>query len=213
MLIELLTPPNQSMQISPKSVYQLYIMTKRHFSGTYDCIKYNWKIRVSDSAFANRRDKYFFDRLSKKYNLGELYRIFICNLIANPDAWVGEISGADALQFYRDQMGKIDRASYLYKEDLENLIYFCKNKDIKFSQLFECSKGQPIIFKLLQQEAINTETFILLDTVLKFTNTMDSSLADDIVWIEYRKRVNGYKNLLNINAEKAKSIMIETFKK
>lgn len=213
MLLELKNPPNDGIKINPKSVYMLYIMLKRHFSGTYDCIKYNWKIRVSDSAFSKRRDRYFFERLSSKYTLGELYKMFISNLISNPDAWVGEISGADALQFYRERMGKIDRASYQYKEDIENLVYFCKSKNITFSQLFDCSKGQPIVFKLLQQESIETETFILLDSVLKFMHNMNQSLSDDIVWIEYRKRIEGYQKLLEIDSEKAKSILMEVFKK
>lgn len=111
MLVELVMPPQPERKIDGLSVYRLYLMVKGHFNGRYDIIKYKWVMRIPTKTYEKRRDKYFFERLSDKYTLGELYRIFVANMIANPDAWVGEISGADALQFYRQHQGKLDRAS------------------------------------------------------------------------------------------------------
>lgn len=212
MLMELKLPPAPSRKVDGMSVYKLYLMVKGHFNGRYDCIKYNWAMRISPKAYEKRRDKYFFERLSTKYNLGELYRIFVSNMLANSDAWVGEISGADALQFYRQHTGKLERASYIFKEDIENLVYFCRKKDIMFKDLFDCSKGQPLIFKMLQQEIISYETFILIDAAGKFIHKFNDSMSDDIVWIEYRKRIEGYQKILNINTTAAKELLISTLK-
>ncbi|MGL5581642.1 MAG: hypothetical protein ACRDCE_11855 [Cetobacterium sp.] len=211
MLIELVMPPSPSMKVDGMSVYKLYLMVKGHFGGRYDCVKYNWTMRISPKAYEKRRDKYFFERLSNKYNLGELYRIFVANMLANSDAWVGEISGADALQFYRQHMGKLDRASYTFKEDIENLVYFCKNKSIMFTELFDSSKGQPIIFKMLQQEIISYETFLLIDAAGKFIDKMNVALRDDIVWCEYYKRIDGYRKLLKIDSNLAKELFRKTY--
>ncbi|MGL4523797.1 MAG: helicase loading protein [Bacilli bacterium] len=211
MLIELILPPTPTMKVDGMSVYKLYLMCKGHFAGRYDCIKYNWTMRISPKAFEKRRDKYFFVRMSNKYTLGELYKIFVSNLLANADAWVGDISGADALQFYRQHMGKLDRASYIFKEDIENLVYFCKNKSIMFKDLFDCSKGQPIIFKMLQQEIISYETFLIIDAAGKFIDKMNESLRDDIVWCEYYKRIDGYRKILKINSGEAKSLFRKVY--
>lgn len=212
MLVELVMPPQPERKIDGLSVYRLYLMVKGHFNGRYDIIKYKWVMRIPTKTYEKRRDKYFFERLSDKYTLGELYRIFVANMIANPDAWVGEISGADALQFYRQHQGKLDRASYIFKEDIENLKYFCQKKEIQFKDLFNDSKGQPLIFKMLQQEIISYETFLLIESAGRFIGRMNTSLADDIVWIEYRKRIEGYQKLLNIDSAEARNILISTLK-
>lgn len=212
MLVELVMPPQPERKIDGLSVYRLYLMVKGHFNGRFDCIKYKWTMRIPTKTYEKRRDKYFFERLSEKYTLGELYRIFVANMIANPDAWVGEISGADALQFYRQHQGKLDRASYIFKEDIENLKYFCQKKEIQFKDLFDDTNGQPLIFKMLQQEIISYETFLLIESAGRFIGRMNTSLADDIVWIEYRKRIEGYQKLLNIDNATARQILISTLK-
>ncbi|MGL5307932.1 MAG: hypothetical protein ACRC9Y_17670 [Aeromonas veronii] len=213
MLVDLILPPEPTRMISGISVYKLYLMVKGHFNGKYDVIKYQWKFNVSTKAYEKRRDKYFFERLSKKYSLGELYRILVANMLANSNAWVGDISGADALQFYREHSGKLERASYLYKEDLENLSYFCEKKGIQFKDLFDCSNGQPLIFKMLQQELISYETFLLIDSAGRFIDRYNTLMSDDIVWAEYRKRIEGYRKILNLNSSEARSILISTLKK
>lgn len=212
MLIELIVPPAPSRNIDGKSVYTLYLMIKGHFNGRYDCVKYNWKMNISNKAYEKRRDRYFFERLAGKYNLGELYKIFMANMLANANAWVGEISGADALQFYRQYMGKLERASYIYNEDLENLRFFCKKKEIQFKDLFDCSKGQPLIFKMLQQEIISYESFLTINAAANFMNKFNVAMSDDIVWMEYRKRLEGYQKLLKIDNVEAKSILLNTLR-
>lgn len=213
MLIELVLPPEPSSKITGFSVYRLYLMVKGHFNGKYDIPKYSWKMNVSPKTYEKRRDKYFFERLSAKYNLGELYRILVSNMLANSNAWVGDISGADALQFYREYCGKLERASYLYKEDLENLLYFCQKKSIMFKDLFDCSKGQPLIFKMLQQELVSYETFLLINASGNFVDKFDVAMKDDIVWMEYRKRIHGYNKIVRINSVEAKEILISVLRK
>lgn len=205
-------PPKPTMKVDGYSAYKLYLMVKGHFNNRYDCIKYNWTMRISPKTYEKRRDKYFFERMATKYNLGELYRIFVANMLANSDAWVGEISGADALQFYRQHMGKLERASYIFKEDIENLVDFCDKKGILFINLFDCSKGQPLIFKMLQQEIISYETFLIINKAANFINKFNAAMSDDIVWIEYRKRIEGYDKLLDINNVEAKTLLVSALK-
>ena len=106
-MIRLRMPGNNNRYVNGKSVYLLYLMLKQHFAGRYDVVKYNWVMRVSDKAYQKRRDKYFFEKLAEKYTLKELTLIFMSNLVANQDAWIGDISDADALVFYREYIGKL----------------------------------------------------------------------------------------------------------
>jgi len=204
-------PPQPDRSINGYSVYKLYLMLKNHFGGRYDVIKYHWAMKVSTRSYQKRRDKYFYERLSKQYTLRELVGIFVCNLVANPDAWVGEMSDSDAILFYRRYIGRLKKARHFFKEELESLVYYCKKQDIMFSELFSCENGHPLIFKMLQQDVISYETFILIDSAGRFIYKLDKSLKD-VVWDEYSKRISSYQKLLDINNSDAKAILVDVLR-
>lgn len=202
--------------VNGKSVYMLYLMLKNQFSGKYDAVKYNWKIKVSDKAYNNRKDKYFFQKLSEKYNLKELCLIFISNLLANQDAWIGEISDSDALVFYRGYIGKLATIKTKYEDDVKNIFYFYKKVKsneksgiTSFGDIFKYNEklGTSYIFKLLQSNIISYETFILLDSFMNLIENHDKH--DSIVWSSYSKRLTAYKKLLEVDHDAAKSIFKE----
>ena len=65
------------MSTDPFESYKLYNALKLHFEQAgYDAIRYNYKSNVTPKSFFNRKDKYFFAKLAKKYNenLKEFYK-------------------------------------------------------------------------------------------------------------------------------------------
>lgn len=183
-------------------------------NGKYDVIKYNWCMRVSDAAYQKRRDKYFFQKLSEKYKLKELTLIFISNLVANQDAWIGDISDADALVFYREYIGRLKQIKFKFEEDIRNIYYFSKKVEVSaFKEIFEYNPKvqSSYIFKLLQSNIISFETFILLDSFLNIIDKHDEQ-TDNLVWNNYSIKLKAYRKILNIDSQKAKSVFIETVK-
>lgn len=213
-MIKLRMPPNGGRYIDGKSVYKLYLMLKNHFNGRYDVVKYNWCMRVSDKAYDKRRDKYFFKKLSEKYTLKELTLIFISNLVANQDAWIGEISDADALVFYREYIGKLKLIKSNFEEDVRNIYYFSKKVEVKsLNELFEYNDkvNSSYIFKLLQSNIISFETFIILDSFLDIINKHDNA-TNNLVWSNYSTKLHAYRKILNVDREEAKQLFIKTVK-
>lgn len=207
-------PAGGERYIDGKSVYKLYLMIKQHMNGKYDVIKYNWCMRVSDAAYQKRRDKYFFQKLSEKYKLKELALIFISNLVANQDAWIGDISDADALVFYREYIGRLKQIKFKFEEDIRNIYYFSKKVEVSaFKEIFEYNPKvqSSYIFKLLQSNIISFETFILLDSFLNIIDKHDEQ-TDNLVWNNYSIKLKSYRKILNIDSQKAKSVFIETVK-
>lgn len=207
-------PADGERYIDGKSVYKLYLMIKQHMNGKYDVIKYNWCMRVSDAAYQKRRDKYFFQKLSEKYKLKELALIFISNLVANQDAWIGDISDADALVFYREYIGRLKQIKFKFEEDIRNIYYFSKKVEVSaFKEIFEYNPKvqSSYIFKLLQSNIISFETFILLDSFLNIIDKHDEQ-TDNLVWNNYSIKLKAYRKILNIDSQKAKSVFIETVK-
>lgn len=212
-MVRLQLPENSSRRIDGKSVYKLYLMLKNHFNGRYDVIKYRWQMKLSDKAYQNRKDRYFFERLSNKHNLNELCLIFISNLVANQNAWIGEISDSDALIFYREYIGKLSQVKTRFVDDVKNIYYFSKKLNVNsLNEIFVYNEriGSSYVFKLLQSDIISFETFILLDSFLDIIEKLDQH--DDIVWQSYSKRLHAYKKLLVIDGQAARSLFIETIK-
>lgn len=200
--------------VNGKSVYILYLMLKQHFNGKYDVIKYNWVMRVSDAAYQKRRDKYFFEKLSDKHTLKELTLVFMSNLVANQDAWIGDISDADAMSFYREYIGKLKRVKTVFEDDVKNIFYFSKKVEVKtLNEIFDYNKEvqTSYIFKLLQSNVISFETFILLDSFLDIIDKHDQQ-ATDLVWSNYSVKLNAYKKLLQVDRDEAKQLFIKTVK-
>ncbi|AWD90409.1 DNA helicase loader [Erwinia phage Cronus] len=213
-MIKLRMPPNNARYVNGKSVYMLYLMMKNHFNGKYDVIKYHWTMRVSDAAYQKRRDKYFFEKLSEKYMLKELTLIFMSNLVANQDAWIGDISDADALVFYREYIGRLKRIRTQFEDDIKNIYYFSKRIETKtLSEIFEYnSKGDSsYIFKLLQSNIISFETFILLDSFLNIIDKHDKA-TNNLVWSNYSTKLSAYRKILDVDSSAAKQLFIDTVK-
>lgn len=187
-------------------------MLSRHFRGNYDVIKYNWKINATEKSYFRRKDKNFFERLSKKYNLGDLSELMICNFIANPNAWIGELSDSDALSFYRKFEGKLIRSERIFREDVDNILLFCDNKNLKFADVVgDVSTNNPWLFKMIQQNVITYETFVMLDCLLKFVDKYDT--MNNIVWsADYAYKIKAYRSLLDFDVEKIKEVFVNIVK-
>ncbi|WWP52047.1 loader of DNA helicase [Enterobacter phage ZX14] len=213
-MIKIRMPANNNRMVNGKSVYTLYLAIKQHFNGRYDVVKYNWVMRVSDAAYQKRRDKYFFEKLSDKYTLKELTLIFMSNLVANQDAWIGDISDADALVFYREYIGRLKRIKEQFKDDIKNIYYFSQKVEVKaLSEIFEYNNKvqSSYIFKLLQSNVISFETFLLLDSFLGIVDKHNEA-TNDLVWSKYSTKLEAYRKILIIDKDEARKLFIETIK-
>ncbi|HIE49089.1 MAG TPA: hypothetical protein EYP94_03210, partial [Gammaproteobacteria bacterium] len=75
--------------------YKMYLAIRLHFqSPNYDFVKYNGEIRCSQDSFMKRNDRYFFHKLSKRYNRPELQDFLVANFAVedsvNPKWLTGE---------------------------------------------------------------------------------------------------------------------------
>ena len=55
--------------MEPIDVYMMYCAMKAHFGkGNYDFIDYKGKTKITRKSFYKRKDRYFFAKLSRKYD-------------------------------------------------------------------------------------------------------------------------------------------------
>ena len=83
------------MKVTPFDTYQHYLSLKNHFTNPkYDFFKYGAKTRASMASFNKRKDKYWFEKTSRKYSDEEVVDFLVSNFTAadNPqNLWIGEI--------------------------------------------------------------------------------------------------------------------------
>ena len=193
--------------VTPIDVYKTYLAFKNHFTKkSYNYFKYGGKSKASVQAYNKRKDRYFFERMSRKKTDEEIKDYFLANFVEcdDPDRlWIGEIisSGEDNLKSW---MKRSQTMSYLFKTEVEVFV----NKE-NFQQLFTI-KGQshPEVLKKYLQGALSIETMVILDIILEYVKNFDKKLEDP-VWETVSLKIKKYKPFLNIDVNKYKSILKE----
>lgn len=185
------------LKVNPFETYKSYLGLKNHFTKEkYDYVKYCGKSRASIESFYKRKDRFFFEKISRQKNDDEVIDFFVANFVSCNDPqslWVGEImrNGEDN---YINWKRRTQSLSYVFKEEVENIF---SGKD--FDKMFEV-KGttHPQIIKEHLQENISLETLIILEKILGFKKNFDKKL-DDPVWKFLSMRMKKYNSFLNIN--------------
>ena len=194
------------MKVTPYETYQTYLSMKSHFTNPkYDFFKYGGKSRATVSSFNKRKDKYWFEKTSRKYSDQEILDFLLSNFITanNPqNLWIGEIINSGERN-YSEWMRRQQSLTYLFKEQLEELL-----SEKKLDEVFDCSKGHPLILKKYLGGDLSLETLIILEKVLSFVKNFDKTIKDP-VWETVSLKVKKYIPFININMVYYKKILRE----
>ena len=152
-----------SNQLTPIEVYKNYLAFKNHFTKEkYDYFKYRGRSSSSTAAFNKRKDRYFFERMSRKKTEKEIRNFFLANFIESFDSnsvWIGQIIDSGEKKYLK------------WKERNNNLFEsFKSNADLMFDQydleeFFSCKKGHSPILKEYFAENISIEEMVIYDKI------------------------------------------------
>ncbi len=192
------------MKVTPYETYQTYLSMKSHFTNPkYDFFKYGGKSRATVSSFNKRKDKYWFEKTSRKYSDQEILDFLLSNFITanNPqNLWIGEIINSGERN-YSEWMKRQQSLTYLFKEQLEELL-----SEKKLDEVFDCSKGHPPILKKYLGGDLSLETLIILEKIFSFVKKFDKSIKDP-VWETVSLKIKKYIPFININIVYYKKIL------
>jgi hypothetical protein len=192
------------MIVTPFETYQHYLSLKNHFTNPkYDFFKYGAKTRASVASFNKRRDKYWFEKTSRKYSDKEIVDFLVSNFVAstNPqNLWIGEIINSGERN-YAEWMKRQQSLSYLYREQMQE--FFSENK---LEDAFNCSKGHPPILKKFLGGDVSIESLAICEKVFSFREKFDKKL-DDPVWETVSLKLKKYLPFLNIDMFRYKKIL------
>ena len=192
------------MTVTPFETYQHYLSLKNHFTNPkYDFFRYGAKTRASVTSFNKRKDKYWFEKTSRKYDDKEVVDFLVSNFASadNPqNLWIGEIINSGE-RTYADWKKRKQSSTYLFKEQSSELL--CQNE---LEELFDCSKGHPPILKKFLGGEVSLDTLVIYDIIFEFSERFDKKL-DDPVWETVSLKIKKYKPFLNIDVSNFKKII------
>lgn len=179
-------------------LYKTYLALKAHFTqDSYDFFKYGGKTRAKHSTFENRKDRYFFEKLAKSIDGQTAFNYMLANIIHSDRLWIGEMFDNKCDTIYKDWQKRQQSLSYVFEQDCDKILNQVENKKTSFDNMFQCQRHQhPEIFKLLLQQEISIEGFIILDSILGFFDDFDTCLPDDVMWKTTGKKCRRYKPFL-----------------
>ena len=192
--------------MSPFETYQTYLSVKSHFTNSkYDFFKYGGKSRATVTSFNKRKDKYWFEKTSRKYSDKEIVDFLVSNFVAsdNPsNLWIGEIINSGE-RTYAEWMRRQQSLTYLFKEQSNELF-----SEIKLEDALNCSKGHPLVLKKFLGGQLSLETLTIYEKIFRFSNAFDKKLLDP-VWETVSLKVKKYMPFLNIDVFQFKKILRE----
>ena len=184
------------LAMTPFEVYQEYVAIKLHFkSKTYDYFKSNGKTKCSIESFNKRKDKYFFQKLSR---LRDPKFMLIYNFVES-DIWVGNIIiNEEALANYRK-----------HKKFMQSLTYEFKNELRHFDSLSDIIQAEhrthPKAIRLFLQGKLSLETLVLVIDILRPISYWKRMLPEDQIMNEIVFKASKYHGFMSYDRNKMKT--------
>jgi len=194
-------------KVSPFDTYKAYLGLKNHFTKEkYDYHRYGGKSRASLESFYKRKDRFFFEKLSRQKDDSEVIEFFVSNFVGCNDPqslWIGEIV-RNGEQNYTDWKRRLQSLSYTFKSEVEN-VFSGKN----FDEMFKIEGNRhPQLIKEHLRKNLSLESLVILNKILGFKKEFDSKL-DDPVWKFLSMRIDKYDSFIHIDVFKFRSILKE----
>jgi len=180
-----------SERINPIQAWQAAISIKRHFAGHFDAFKYKFRMpNLRQAAFEVRRDRYFYEKASRKYPTHAEYCWFItANILAGVE-WIGDMSEENLTKL----QSRLESLKYIVHSDLKKIVQIFP----RFDELLidtEQNGNPPRILQLYAQGEITLETITIINMVTDdFLSHVMPSVDDPLeLWNGHALRVIKYQ--------------------
>ena len=193
-------------------VFKTYLAVKNHFTTDYDYNKYGGRVTAKLESFTKRSDRYFFHKLSKRYNERDILDYFVSNFAVDGNKWVGNLLNNEGTENYTRYRKYKESFDYHFRNDLVAIRNDFDNRGISFDDGFIVHSGQhPRVLRLHIQRRIHIQTTIILDSVLSFSKIWNKEITEKVVWPKIAHTLAKLKPFVLYNQTQAKLIMKDVF--
>lgn len=183
-------------------IYVYYLALKRHFTSSYDFFKYNGKVKANSHSFENRKDKFFFYRLSKT---PEARNLILANMIEDPNIWAGDLLENNALETYQRWNKKQQTLGYVFRTEIAELDPDDPNADLL------TDGDHPKLLRTYISNSISIETLSILNDLMNFFPYWEKKISDRILFPDINNRVRKYSPFLQYDKSKMRKILLDKY--
>lgn len=192
------------MRLTAFETYALLMALKQHFTqANYDYFKYHGKTRANKESFIQRKDRFYYQKLSRKYDSEQMVDFLVANLLKEL-TWVGNLLDDEAHDNYMAYLKRKQALAYTFADDLDN---FFSNAPPELA--FKVGSGLPPILNTIMCGTMSPETFVILDRFIGFSESLNKTLEDDYLWSKYKALPRKLHPFLSYDKDKMKSILKE----
>lgn len=190
--------------MTPYEVYIDYLALKRHFTTEYyNYHRYNGKVKANKDSFEKRKDKFFFEKISRHR---DPHGLMLANFLKLDYVWVKNLTGDEATERYNQWLGKLQSISRSVENELSVL-------DEDFDSNFKVLDGRhPNILKLYLADKLSIETFIIIYDLVGCETYWNNKFKNDFIWNEVKKKIKKVRPFLVYDKTKIKNIIVEKFR-
>lgn len=154
-----------------------------------------------------RKDRFQFQKLSRKVSETEMRDFIISNILAGK-TWVGDFLDDDADDNYKKHLKITQSFSYIFGNDLD-LIF----QDVRPSVCFRTYKDRyPTLFMLYLSGRVSIETMVVLNDMIDYIQKWDKVYSDDSIWLKRSILIKKYAPFLEYDKTKLKTILKDKLK-
>ena len=193
-------------------VFKTYLAVKNHFTTDYDYVKYDGRVTAKLESFTKRPDRYFFHKLSKRYNERDILDYFVSNFAVDGNKWVGNLINNEGTENYTRYRRYKESFDYHFRNDCVSIRNDLGNRGISFNDGFLVNSGQhPRILRLHIQKKIHIQTTVILNSILSFSKIWDKEINEKVVWPKIAHTLAKLKPFVLYNETQAKLILKDVF--
>lgn len=186
--------------MTPFEAYRMFTAVKLHFtSDSYDFFKYHGSVRIDETKFETRRDKYQYYKLSKRV---DPLLLTVASIFDNSNIWVGDLFTTETERNYRERKKVLDSLEYTFKTEIGN--YDSLDEALNIS-----NDEYPKLLEDYRHGKVSPETLILVNQINagKVFDYWSDSLNDPVVWPDLCHRLLKYEPFMG-DMSKLKSKLI-----
>ena len=181
------------MIMTDYEAYKMYLALKAHFqTDKYDVIEMKGRIRASRKAYTSNKEL-IFKRLVKKYDDHSICNFMVSNFITGNN-W-GGVFDEQAQVVFQDWQRRTQSLKYNFEQDLNTLRAEAEEEGV--DNWFDAHGQHPLILKAFLRRSISPETLVILNRIVKFTDTVDLPL--DPIWPDVRRMIVKYQPFLKVD--------------
>jgi hypothetical protein len=207
--------PSKSMSNEKAlNAYKMYLAAKLHFmSDTYDVTKFNSKVRVSRTKFAERNQISLYEKFADKFDTRlEMAQYLIANFAYGAWGKTDIVYGtAEADQNYKEWNRRKQSLTQVFKNDLSKIkLEWEMNNISSFQEDLQSTFPRiPNLFQMFIGNRITLETLVILDRYNPFLDNWKKNMGH-LFQDEIRRLIKS-KPFIRFDEDKLKPIFTEFF--